>query len=767
MEGDSVTTPRFFAHSHPDEPAPGAKWHTLGDHLRDAANLAEAFAGEASATLRSAAASRLTEVTRSAALVHDLGKYSQDFQRRLRGEPVQVVHSLQGAKVAAAKKSVDAAMAIAGHHAGIPSLSAFQDAFASLRHDPDEIWPIASKDLAELERIRFSSVPQELVEDRLRAEVCIRLLFSCLVDADYLDTERHFEPEKAARRASIPLDAGSRLETLLEATRRVSHKCPEGPVKAARKRVLDACLAAARHPPGFFSLTVPTGGGKTLSSMAFSLRHAELHGLRRIIYVLPYLNIIEQNARILSEIFGNQAVLEHHSLVDAGSDPAGATAIEVPETPRQRLAAENWDSPLIVTTSVQFFESLFANRPSRCRKLHRIPRSVIVLDECQTLPTGLVAPILSMLTTLVEDYGVTVVFCTATQPAFHLRRGFECGIPAKRVREIVPEGRELFRVMQRTEPRWETAGPTSWERLAERIAECRQALAVVNLRAHARELFRQVSALVPEGTYYLSTDLCPVHRLGRLDEIRARLAKGLECRVVSTQLIEAGVDVDFPDVFRALGPLDSIAQAAGRCNREGRLVEAGGQPRRGIVTVFLPEDHRVASGVYRLATDKTLALINEAIARTGEGPDLHDPAVYQDYFRRLYVDTDLDAHDLQRSRDSARRRLDFPKVADLFELIPKATTPVIVEYDGQARGLVDLLRRAVKRAGYAPRGILRQLQRYQVQRWPNEFAGDRQLYRVEALAEDTWVWVARYDEALGVGAASDGQNPLCPEDLII
>lgn len=762
-----MTTPGFFAHSHPDESVPGWKWQLLRDHLRETAELAEAFAAEASATCVNPATSRLAELARSTALAHDLGKYSEKFQRRLRGEPVRAIHSLQGAMLAARKKCVDAGMAIAGHHGGIPSLAAFQDTFASQCHNTDEIWAAAVEDLPELEAIRFSPVPSELIEDRLRAEVLIRMLFSCLVDADYLDTERHFEPQKAASRLSVALAPGCRLQTLLAAIESVSRECRDGPVKAARKRVLDGCLAAAQHPPGFFSLTVPTGGGKTLSSMAFSLRHAERYDLRRIIYVLPYLNIIEQNARILREVFGDNAVLEHHSLVDSGHEMADGMPGEVAETPKQRLAVENWDWPLIVTTSVQFFESLFANRPSRCRKLHRIPRSVVVLDECQTLPAGLVGPILSMLTTLVEDYGVSVVFCTATQPAFHLRRGFECGIPAERVREIVPENRELFRVMQRTETCWETVGPTPWERLAERMARCRQVLSVVNLRAHARELYRRVSSLVPEGTFHLSTDLCPVHRLRRLDEIRARLKGGLECRVVSTQLIEAGVDLDFPNAFRALGPLDSIAQAAGRCNREGRLADPSGRSCRGIVTVFLPEDHRVASGVYRLATDKTLALINDAISRTGEGPDLHDPAVYQDYFRRLYVDTDLDARDLQRSRDSARRRLDFSKVSDLFELIPKATMPVIVEYDSNARALVESLRRAVRRLGYAPRGILRPLQGYQVQRWPNDFAEDKQLHRVEALTEDHWVWVARYDEALGVGAASDGENPLCPEDLII
>jgi len=753
----------FFAHSHPDEPIPGSKWQRLNVHLREAAALAEGFAREASATGGQSDFSRLPQAARCAGLVHDLGKYTPEFQHRIRGAPEGVVHSLQGAKLAAREKALDVAMVIAGHHAGIPSLVPLNETLVSTSHDPDGLWPTAIQDLPELKTTVFPCVPSELIEDWLRAEVSIRMLFSCLVDADYLNTEHHLEPPKAAQRAQIPLTPARRLETLLAEIEGLAKQCPEGTVKETRRQVLDACLAAAEQPPGFFSLTVPTGGGKTLSSMAFSLRHAEEYGLRRIVYVLPYLNIIEQNSRVLRDVLGNAPVLEHHSLADGGY---GVTNDMPPETPRHALAAENWDSPLVVTTSVQFFESLFANRPAACRKLHRIPRSVVVLDECQTLPTGLLDPILTMLTELVEHYSVSVVFCTATQPAFRQRRGFDCGIPAEKVREIVTDNRTLFRVMQRTEVRWETTESTPWDRIAARMAECRQVLTIVNLRSHARELYGRMSELRPHGTFHLSTDLCPAHRLGRLDEIRRRLNEGRECRVIATQLVEAGVDIDFPAVLRAVGPLDSVAQAAGRCNREGRLVDELGQPRKGIVTVFLPENHRVPGGVYKLATDKTLALINDSISRTGTGPNLHDPAVYEDYFRRLYVDTDLDAFDLQRTRDSPRRRLDFPEVAARFKLIPANTTPVTVEYDSTARELIDRLRLAIGRLGMAPRQLMRSLQQYQVQRWPADFEADQQLGRVDPLSDNVWLWIGPYDDTLGVGITAGDRGPLSPEDLI-
>jgi CRISPR-associated endonuclease/helicase Cas3 len=291
-----------------------------------------------------------------------------------------------------------------------------------------------------------------------------------------------------------------------------------------------------------------------------------------------------------------------------------------------------------------------------------------------------------------------------------------------------------------------------WSAVAAKIAAKDQVLCVVNLRRHAAELYKLVSERVSDGVFHLSTALCPAHRLDLLRQIRVRLQENRPCRVIATQLVEAGVDLDFPCVMRALGPLDSIAQAAGRCNREGKLTDARGNPRHGSVEVFIPEDDAVPSGVYRLATDKTCALLEYELSRGQSGPNIHAPASFDDYFRRLYADTDLDANDLQKNSDSPRRTLDFPETAARFELIPQATASVIVAYDDQARQRIANLRGAIARIGFPPAPLVRALQRYLVQRWPHEFAADQRENRVEPLAEHVWLWNGTYDAALGIVA---------------
>lgn len=746
---------RYYAHSHPSQPVPGDKWQGLAVHLRAVAQLARQFAEDA----MPAQSVGLSEMAYVAGLMHDLGKYDQEFQKRIQGKTTKrVPHAIHGAGFAASRGAIDAALAIAGHHAGIPSLVAVQGALQDF--SIETVRQAAAEDLAELNSLVVPNVPKAFRADRLRAEVRIRLLFSCVVDADFLDTERHFDPEKTARRPSCTLDPEKRLESLRSAVDELSRRPMPDHVRDARRYVFDECLRAAKLAPGFFSLTVPTGGAKTLASMAHALQHAAHYSLRRIIYVLPYLNIIEQNAEVLRKVFGTDFVLEHHSLSDddvhnvegrVAKDVTTGLADEA-ETPHHRLATENWDAPLIVTTNVQFFDSLFANRPSKCRKLHRIARSAVILDECQTLPPALLQPILSMLQTLVSDYGTTVVFCTATQPAFRRRPGFEGGIPPDEIREMVPDNAMLFQSLQRTKAIWPRSPDqrTLWKDLASRLAAQKQVLCIVNLRRHAAELYDLVMQRVSEGVFHLSTNLCPAHRLDLLGQIRGRLQHGEPCRVVATQLVEAGVDVDFPTVFRALGPFDAIAQAAGRCNREGKLRGADGRACYGRVEVFISEDDRVPSGVYDLATKKTRALLEHSLANGQAGPDIHNPASFDDYFRRLYADTGLDAKDLQTGPDSPRRALNFPETADRFELIPQSTASVVVAYDDEARRRIGLLRRAIKRLGFPPAALMRTLQRFYVQRWPHEFAADQHEARVEPLAENCWLWSGTYDAALGI-----------------
>ncbi|MGO9269499.1 MAG: CRISPR-associated helicase Cas3', partial [Terriglobia bacterium] len=405
-----------------------------------------------------------------------------------------------------------------------------------------------------------------------------------------------------------PLDVDRLLELVIAERDRKSADKPDGVLKNLRNQVFNACLEQAHLAQGFFSLTVPTGGGKTLSSMAFALAHAQCHGLSRVIVVIPYLSIIEQNAAEYRRVFGHDVVLENHSGVQPPSDQ------NEEEKSRLELVAENWDSPIVVTTSVQFLESLFAAAPSRCRKLHRIPRSVVIFDEVQTLPVHLLAPMFSAFRELQRNYGVSFVFCSATQPAFRRTASLPADFFAgDELREVAPDPPSLFRQLRRADYHLPAPGETiEWPALAERLVAFTQVLCVVNLTRHAATLWDELARRLPESEkpVHLSAAMCPGHRLGLIHEIREGLRKGQPCRVVSTQLIEAGVDVDFPVVWRAMGPLDSIVQVAGRCNREGRLPDG----QMGQMYVFRPVDHKLPSGIYRSACDQaavTLASLGQ------------------------------------------------------------------------------------------------------------------------------------------------------------
>jgi len=386
-----------------------------------------------------------------------------------------------------------------------------------------------------------------------------------------------------------------------------------GVVNTQRAALLAACRDAAALPPGLFSLTAPTGSGKTLSSMAFALRHAEKHGLRRVIYALPFTSVTEQNAEVFRAAFaasGDRAVLEHHSAYRPSSQDEGH-----PTEVWRRLAVENWDAPVVVTTNVQLLESLFSANPSDCRKLHRIAKSVIVLDEAQSLPVKLLKPTLAALDELARSYGTTVVLCSATMPAVTAREGFEIGL--RGVREIVPEPEAMSRAMRRADV--ERVGTLADEELAERIAAEPGVLTIVNTRGHAARLYELVRTRAT-CVLHLSALMCPAHRSIRVAQIKRLLADGKECRVVSTQVVEAGVDIDFPVVFRAMAGLDSIVQAAGRCNREGGLA-------RGRVVVF-DTDEKPPPDIGRAAGDTAQVLM--------PGVDALDLGIIERYFSLHY-----------------------------------------------------------------------------------------------------------------------------------
>jgi CRISPR-associated endonuclease/helicase Cas3 len=448
---------------------------------------------------------------------------------------------------------------------------------------------------------------------------------------------------------------------------------------------LDACRMAAGRPPGLFALTVPTGGGKTLSSLAFALDHARRHGLERVIYAAPFTSIIEQTAHVFRDAIGADAVLEHHSAIDVRE-----------ETGPARLAAENWDAPVVVTTTVQLFESLFANRTSRLRKLHNIARSVLVLDEAQALPTAVLRPVTVVLDQLVKHYGVSVVLCTATQPALDaVFPGFEPG-------EIVPQPGRLFEALDRVDVTLPAADERrSLDDLAAALAVVPQALAIVNSRVDCRDLH----AKLPEGSIHLSTWQCAAHRAQFLEETKRRLEAGEPVRVVSTSLVEAGVDIDFPVVFRAMTGLDSLAQAAGRCNRNGTL------DGKGRFVVFRTEKMPIRGHQAQAVQAAEAALRGHATAP-------FRPEAFTTYFEELYWAKGdvLDAYDMATHlrlgggrHDGDRLDFRFKTAAEKFHMIDDHQETVVVPFDATARRAIKQLRRQGP-----SRGLLRRLQRYTV-----------------------------------------------------
>jgi len=591
----------------------------------------------------------------------------------------------------------------------------------------------------------------------MKADLYTRMLFSCLVDADRLDS---------AGRSPVqsPLNAKERLGILVHHLESLQGLAADGTVKEMRAGVLKDCLDAAGGAGNLFSLSVPTGGGKTLSAMAFALQRAALHPerFRRVIVVIPYLSIIEQNAKVYADIFGAEALLEHHSGSLMRLKPQGDASREIfvpgaeeDEEERYqrtgvRVETENWDAPFIVTTSVRFFESLFSNRPKDLRRVHNIARSIVVLDEVQTLPRRLLAPLLGMMKELADDWNTDFVFSTATQPAFERSTSrkdlrWEPGT----LREIVREPEVLRAKLRRVELRWEIQEPIGWPGVAERALEASQCLAIVNLRDHARELFDEVLRLAQDrgmdrdGIIHLSTRMCAAHRLRVLDKICNRLKSGAPCHVISTQLVEAGVDVDFPLVLRALAPLDSIVQAAGRADREGRRTAETGRPA-GVVVVFRPEDNRLPPNEYAEATAITESIVEQA-RLDGKSIQVDSAEAMASYFERYYAVRDDRV--LGSELEALRQKLKFATLANEFEMIGNRTKDVFVSDDDEARAAI-----AQFRSSYQLTPELRRvLQRHTVGLNPSEFKKASGV--LEEFPDGSEIWIAAdyaYDERLGM-----------------
>jgi CRISPR-associated endonuclease/helicase Cas3 len=729
-----------WAHAPPGD-TPRTDGHALNDHLRAVGRLAEALAP-----------CGLGQLARLAGLWHDVGKRRDGFQRFIRqagGADAHIegrvadrdkTHSAAGAlwaeryladKLGAQGRVISRLLqyVIAGHHAGLSDWEggladrlAGADALeetkqALARPNPDDI---LHPELGALDARSLLALMNERADGTAqpgRAALHLRMLFSALVDADFLDTEAYFQPDMAGHRVATAeiKDLLRTCESHLEHLSAGAH----GAVNRVRADVLRQCRTKAELPPGVFRLTVPTGGGKTLSSLAFALTHAARHGKRRVVYAIPYTSIIEQTADVFRNVFaslGDDVVVEHHS--NAESD-------ESRENHRSRLACENWDAPLVVTTNVQLFESLFARRTSRCRKLHSLVDSIIVLDEAQLLPLEFLQPVVDVLRYLVQDFGATVLLCTATQPVldaaagFDPQRGLQRGIGP--VTEIIDDVPALYAALERVQVRLPQSlnEPRTWLELADEIAGHDAVLAIVSRRTDAAELFRLVKAHsgAAGGCWHLSALMCPQHRSDTLGRIKAALADRREAlaagreaapvRVISTQLVEAGVDLDFPVVYRALAGLDSVAQAAGRCNREGRLDV-------GHVHVFVPPT-KAPPGLLTLARDTCRAVWHDLPAQPFALP------LVEQYFRRLLYDaksTDEKRICEMLSLRPDMRALTLPlrlkSAAEAFKLIEDDGATVLVRYrSAAARDDIEALIGMLERDGPS-RWSMRKLQRYGV-----------------------------------------------------
>ncbi len=701
----------FYAHS--TKKIDRSDWQSLSDHLRCvgelAARNAAAFGGE-----------RLAEVAGS---LHDLGKYTREFQLRLEGKFPRMDHATWGARIAMQRYGAFGqllAYGIAGHHAGLAdgqggqSRTSLQDRLAATLHELLPAWeqelqlPIAS----ELNLPLGFQARKECGAFQLA--ILARMLFSCLVDADFIDTDNFYRRIKGDRPRSV--GERPRLELLRERLDvRLASFREDSDVNRLRARILAHVRSNAAHVPGMFSLTVPTGGGKTLASLAFALDHAIAHSLRRVIFVIPFTSIVEQNAQVFREAFGDlgeAAVLEHHSAFfdDPGKAPESQE--------KRRLAMENWDAAVVVTTAVQFFESLFAARPSRCRKLHNIAGSVVILDEAQTLPLKLLRPCVTLLDELALNYRASVVLCTATQPALNADEDFPDGL--RGVRELAPDPPDLYRRLRRVNVRH--IGVLDDEALAGHLRRREQVLCIVNNRRHARALFESIAD--EPGAYHLTTLMCAKHRRTVLAKVKQQLADGLPCRLVATSLIEAGVDVDFPTVLRAEAGLDSIAQAAGRCNREGRRLREASE-----TLVFSTENPDWAPPPEL----KQFAQVFRSIQRRHED-DLLALAAVRDYFRELYWQKgplELDAHDLMGLLKGSRENtLPFETLAEKFKIIETAMRPVIVPYDAEAKAALKDLEFAESCGG-----IARRLQSYLVQVPHSAYEALFQAHAIQPVGE--------------------------------
>ena len=694
----------FYAHSTSD--ISKKNWQPLVDHLQNVSELAAGFASIFGAE----------NAARLAGLLHDLGKYNSDFQDYIAGKKSSVDHSTAGAAIAIGNSTPTQfdklvlellAHAISGHHGGMPD-RVVQINGSSGRSLGERLacWQaetLGSDWRQELETTFSDLFPKNFQADQralkagaFQLSFLGRMIFSCLVDADFKDTEAFYsniDGGRIDRNWPSLVDEIPRLRDRFEMYMDGKGKI-DTDTNRLRNEILAHIRAQAALATGVFTLNVPTGGGKTLASLGFALDHAKAHEMRRIIYAIPFTSIIDQTAEIFRQVLGDEIVLEHHSAIDEEHVAANESRDKL------KLAMEDWAAPVIITTNVQFFESLFANRPSRCRKLHNIAGSIIILDEAQTLPLKFLKPAVLALDELARNYGCSIILCTATQPALD-RRDYETkslmGLEIHG-RELAPDPKLLARKLRRA--RIVQGGVMNDDDICRSIAAEPQSLVIVNSRRHALDLYNIAKGNELDGVIHLTTRQCAAHRKLILDQVRKRLKNGDPCRVIATSLIEAGVDVDFPKIWRAEAGMDQVLQAAGRCNREGaRSLDES------VVTVFKAADY---------APLREQRPFIEAFRRIAANYDLFSPDAIQEYFKEVYWQQDkrLDGEGILdlSMLDGQGTSIAYRTIAERFRMIESGMEPVVIAYDDKAQRSIDML--AVENV---PTGkIARELQRYVV-----------------------------------------------------
>lgn len=676
----------------------------LIDHLIHVAELAESFA----------TGPEMKQMAYQCGKYHDVGKYSEEFQEYIRGlKKGRVDHSSAGAQLLFRNRemnSVYEAMCIAGHHTGLPDMGSKLDTGeeSSFCGRMKKRIPDYGAYMDELGKPEKLGIPMELLRSQngIVNTMRMRMLFSSLVDADFLDTERYMNPHQQERGkfASIPELYAAFFDKLQEK----GYLSPKNALNEKRCEILKRCIAMGKEPPGMYSLTVPTGGGKTISSFAFALEQAKKYGKERIIYVIPYTSIIEQTSYILKSFLGNQNVLEHHSQVDY--DDTNEDMLQ------KRLAAENWDAPIIVTTNVQFFESLFANKTSRCRKLHNVANSVIIYDEAQMLPTNFLKAVTQAMECLAKEFQCTEVLCSATQPALD-------DFFAERPKEIMDNISEMYKFFKRT--KFQDDGLQTYETIGEQISRSKQALCVCLTKAEAQKIYAAVAD--QDNCWYLSTDLCPLHRHKVIEEMKRRLKAGETCRVVSTSIISVGVDIDFPVVYIEETGIDSLIQGGGRCNREGKY-----PLEESIVHIFQTEESQKSRFLKqeRQCTQVTKASVSVEIS---------SPTAIECYFKHLYQAKEVILDEKKILEKS--NRLSFAQIAKDFHLIEDHTKTVFIPLDEDAEAIANQLRLGVRN-----RELMRKAAKYSVNVYSGAYTHTNGLY--EQLINDGYA--IELDENLAI-----------------